>query len=106
MAYALEYALHQWLDGERRVRDTEPIAQSDLESAVDAVLYELRKRLGGAYEVSELADLYGSGTDWAEEIAGRMSAGSDTAAVVDTAFARYARGATDFAGGRRRWPEP
>ena len=40
--------------------------------------------------LDELADLYDRGTDWATELAGRHAAGTDAAAVVDAAFARYA----------------
>ena len=42
------------------------------------------------------------GTDWATELAARHAAGTDAAAVVDAAFARYAREASNFAGGRAR----
>jgi hypothetical protein len=99
MAYALENALDQWREGERRVND-----EPRLDDAVGAVLDELRRRLGSAFEVSELAELYGHDTDWASEIARSRSAGSDAAFVVDAAFNRYARRATDYAGGRRQRP--
>ena len=99
MAYALENALDQWREGERRVDD-----DPRLDDAVDAVLDELRRRLGSAFEVAELAELYADDTDWASDIARSRSAGSDAAFVVDAAFNRYARRATDYAGGRRRRP--
>ena len=67
-----------------------------------AVLDELRRRLGSAFEVAELAELYASDTDWAAEIARSRSAGSEAAFVVDAAFNRYARRASDYAGGRRQ----
>ena len=63
---------------------------------------QLRKRLGSTFLVEELADLYHDGTDWATELAHRHGAGTDAAAVVDAAFARYAREASNFAGGRAR----
>ena len=65
------------------------------------MLDELRRRLGSAFEVAELAELYASDTDWAAEIARSRSAGSEAAFVVDAAFNRYARRASDYAGGRR-----
>ena len=77
-----------------------PGEQHDLERAVAAVLEELRRRLGSAFLVSELVELYGSGTDWAEARAQR-AAGASTTTAVDAAFHRYARQATDYAGGRR-----
>jgi hypothetical protein len=102
MAYALENALYQWRDGERRVAATAEPAKADLEVAVDAVVEELRKRLGSRFVLDELTDLYGDGTDWATDIARRHAAGTDAATVVDAAFARYAREASNFAGGRAR----
>lgn len=102
MAYALENAMTQWQDGERRLREAPDLEQRDLERAVEVVLDELRRRLGSTFLVDELASLYSEGTDWAEDLAQRRSAGTDTTAVVDAAFGRYARGAADFAGGRAR----
>jgi hypothetical protein len=102
MGYALENALFQWREGERRVAGTSEPARADLERAVEAVVDELRKRLGSSFVLDELADLYGEGTDWATELATRRAAGTDAASVVDAAFARYAREASNYAGGRAR----
>jgi hypothetical protein len=102
MGYALENALFQWREGERRIAGTAEPARADLERAVEAVVDELRKRLGSIFVLDELADLYGEGTDWATELATRRAAGTDAATVVDAAFARYAREASNFAGGRAR----
>jgi hypothetical protein len=102
MGYALENALFQWRDGERRVAATPEPARADLERAVAAVVDELRKQLGSSFVLDELADLYGDGTDWATELATRHGASTDAATVVDAAFARYAREASNFAGGRAR----
>ena len=68
--------------------------------ASDAVLAELRKRLGGVFQITELADLYGEGTDWASDVAQRYAQGTDSSWAIDAAFARYAQQAADFAGGR------
>lgn len=76
------------------------IGDPDLADAADAVLHELRKRLGGVFYLAELADLYGEGTDWASEVAQRHAAGTDSSWAIDAAFASYARQAADFAGGR------
>jgi hypothetical protein len=102
MAYALENALYQWREGERILASTPEPAKADLELAADAVIEELRRRLGSSFVVDELADLYAAGTDWATDIAWRRAAGSDATAVVDAAFNRYVREASDFAGGRPR----
>ena len=105
MAYALDNALFQWQSGEGRLREADPIEQVDLERAAAAVGDELRRRLGSSFELAELIALYAQGTDWADGIAARNRAGSDTGAVVDAAFGRYAREAADFAGGRMRQRE-
>jgi hypothetical protein len=102
MSYAVENALFQWEEGERRIRETDEPARSDLDRAVFVVLDELRRRLGGKFTVNELASFYGEGVDWAFDIAQRQAAGTDSSWVVDAAFNRYARGATNYAGGRPR----
>jgi hypothetical protein len=102
MAYSLDNALYQWREGERRLADTPEPARADLERAVAGVVDELRKRLGSSFVLDELADLYGEGTDWATGLADRHGAGTDAATVVDAAYARYAREASNFAGGRPR----
>ena len=97
MSYAIENALDQWEQGEQRVRE-----EPRLEDAVTVVLEELRRRLGSAFEIGELAELYGSDTDWAHDLAGTRNAGTDISFAVDSAFNRYARQATDYSGGGRR----
>jgi hypothetical protein len=102
MAYAVENAIFQWEDGERQIRQTPEPARGQLERAVMLVLDELRRRLGSAFTVEELASFYANDIDWALDIAQREGAGTDSAAVVDATFNRYAREATNYAGGRAR----
>jgi hypothetical protein len=102
VAYAVDNALFQWREGERRIAGTDEPARADLERAVEVIVEELRRRLGSRFVLDELADLYGAGTDWATDLAARHAAGSDAVAVADAAFARYAREASNFAGGRPR----
>ena len=102
MSYALENALFQWEEGERRLREADPRRRAGLERAVIAVLDELRRRLGGAFSVDELAALYGGETDWANDAARGQLAGTDAAWAVEAAFGRYAREAWDYGGGRLR----
>jgi hypothetical protein len=97
VSYALENAFYQWQDGQRRVREA-----PELEPAVEAVVDELRRRLGSTFTLDELADLYGAGADWATDLAARSSGGAEATIVVDAAFARYAREAQDYAGGRQK----
>lgn len=102
MAYELENALFQWEDGERRLREAPELERADLDRAAAIVLDDLRRRLGSSFSIRELAGFYGEGVDWAWELAQQESAGGDAASVVDAAFHRYAREASDYAGGRQR----
>jgi len=99
VAYALDLALDQWNQGEMRVGQA-----PEMQDAIDDVLAALRRRLG-AFEIAELAELYGEGTDWALDIAQRRAWGTDVSYAVDAAFARYARQASDYAGGRTHRPD-
>ncbi|HEX8066960.1 MAG TPA: hypothetical protein VF520_10575 [Thermoleophilaceae bacterium] len=102
MAYALENAIFQWEDGERRLREAEPARLAGLERATEAVLDALRQRLGSQFSLRELSDLYASGTEWASDVAWRALPTTDSTWAVDAAFGRYARQAFDYAGGRPR----
>lgn len=102
MAYDFDSARQQWDEGERRLLALPEPEQSTHDRAHRAVLGELRRRLGSRFTVHELAGLYGAGVDWASEIAWRNGASTGAGMVVDAAFARYAREAADFAGGRLR----
>ena len=102
MPYAVENALFQWEEGERRLRAADDPVRGQLIDAQARVYEELRRRLGGTFTLGELANFYGEGTDWAEDVADRAGAGTDSSTVVDAAFGRYARFASDYAGGGRR----
>ncbi|HXV58873.1 MAG TPA: hypothetical protein VD704_13495 [Gaiellaceae bacterium] len=100
----IEAARIQWEEGRRRLRDAgEDTARSrHLLLLVDAVVAELRKRVGQTYTLAELAGAYEGSEDWVREVVQRSAppkarAGiRDTALVQDAAFADYARGATDY----------
>jgi hypothetical protein len=108
VAYPLDNALFQWEEGARRLTELskDPRAARTTGRAVEAILDELRRRIGPTFSAQELADLYGRGTDWCLEAARRaepMSAVDlDTQAIVDGAFYQYLRGARDYSGGRVR----
>ena len=103
---SFETALPQWEEGLRRLNDAPPEHRRALERVTKAIEDELRRRLGGAFTSSELADLYDEGTGWTTDIAVATAPEDpfawDARIVADAAFARYLRAATDFAGGRRR----
>jgi hypothetical protein len=102
-----ETAIDQWHAGERRLDEAPPDQRAALERVTRAVEAELRRRLGGAFTVEELVELYDRGTGWTTELAMAMAPEEpfawDARLVGDAAFARYLRGATDYAGGRRRF---
>jgi hypothetical protein len=102
VSYSIENALFQWEEGEARIRRADPRESLELDRAARLVVDELRRRLGGAFTLDELADLYGEGTDWVSDELQRRFLGTDTSAAVNAGFLRYARSASDYAGGRRR----
>ena len=69
---------------------------------VDAVVDELRRRVGQTYTLTELAGAYRGSEEWVRDVVLRETppkarAGvRDTALVQDAAFALYAHGATDY----------
>lgn len=104
MAYPLENALFQWEEGRRSLQAIDDPRQRRLsDRVVDAIREELRRRIGPTFSAAQLADLYGEGTDWAQQVALDVapSLDSDAQALADAAFWLYLRGATDFAGGRQ-----
>jgi hypothetical protein len=98
-------AVQEWREATRRLEDTPARERAALELVSDAAVAELRRRLGSAYTVDELVDLYGRGTSWVLDLAYRIAPEApwawDERIVAGAAFARYLRGASDFAGGRR-----
>jgi hypothetical protein len=98
VSYALENAIFQWEEGERRLRGADDAQRGALERAAALVVDELRRRLGSRFSLSELSDLYAAGGDWASDVARSAFAGTESSWVVDAAFARYAREASDYAG--------
>jgi hypothetical protein len=97
--------LYLWRDGERRFLELSPDLAPIVDRVVDAVVAELRRRLGGRFTSQELAELYGRGTTWCLELATRVAPDEpgawETPLAADAAFARYQREATDYAGARR-----
>ena len=99
-----------WAEGQRRLNQADRTDRRALERVVDAVVQELRQRLGGAFTVEELAKLYvEQGVDWCFDLATRVApdtpAAWDVLTISGAAFARYVRNASDYGGGRRRTEE-
>jgi hypothetical protein len=104
MAYPLDNALFQWESGKRRLDEIEePPERRMADRVVDAIREELRRRIGPTFSAGELAELYGEGTDWCQQVAIDVAPAveEEAQALGDAAFWLYLRGATDFAGGRK-----
>ena len=100
-----ESAREQWESGLRRLDEAYPEQVNTLERVTREVQMELRRRLGGAFTLEELVELYDEGTGWCTDLAVEVAPDEpfawDARVVADAAFGRYARGAIDYAGGRR-----
>jgi hypothetical protein len=100
----LAVARHQWEEGVRRLEavDRNSRRYRQLHALVDAVLEELRRRVGQTFTLAELADAYTGSEDWVREVVvartpPKAEAGlRDTALVQDAAFGAYARAAQDY----------
>lgn len=104
MAYSLENALFQWEEGLRALRAIEdPRRRRLADRVVEGIREELRRRIGPTFRAAELAELYGRGTDWCQQVAIEVAPAmeGDAQSLADAAFWLYLRGATDFAGGRQ-----
>jgi hypothetical protein len=100
-----ESAREQWEAGLNRLAEAFPEQQPTLERVTREIQNELRRRLGGAFTLDELVELYDEGTGWATDLAVEVAPDEpfawDSRVVADAAFGRYMRAAVDFAGGRR-----
>lgn len=101
---AVDHVRYQWDEGRRRLEAAgEGTARSrHLLRLVDAVVAELRRRVGQTYTLNELAGAYRGSEEWVREVVLRETplksrAGvRDTTLVQDAAFALYAHGAIDY----------
>lgn len=80
-----------------------------LERVTDALVAELRRRLGGRFSSEELVELYGRGCGWCLQVAMKLAPEDpwawEAGLVIDAAFGRYLREASDYAGGKRALSE-
>jgi hypothetical protein len=102
---SFETAIFQWQQGERRLAAAPPERAALLERVTEALVAELRRRLGGRFATQELVDLYERDTAWCLQVAMNLAPEAawawEAGVVVDAAFVRYLREAADYAGGRR-----
>lgn len=110
MPAGFEEVIGMWREGQRRLARAEPAVKPAMERVTDALVDELRRRLGGPFTSDELAGLYVErGTDWCFDIAARVAPTTpeawDMTTVAGAAFSRYLREASDYGGGARRVDE-
>ena len=102
MSIAVELARKEWDEAERRVRaeSRDPVRSDILAAQVEAVMDELRRRVGQTFTIAQLAAVYDSAETWSREaVAERVPASgwARTLTIVEgAAFHRYARGAVDY----------
>ncbi len=102
---SFQTANYQWQQGERRLQAAPAERRALQERVTEALVAELRRRLGGRFDCDELVALYDRGTAWCLQLAMKIAPEEpwawEAGVVIDAAFARYLREAADYAGGRR-----
>ena len=98
----LDSARREWDDGHRRLlADRDARAREQLLLQVDAIVAELRRRVGATFTLAELAGAYADADRWSREVVADLAPPPGwprTLALVEAAaFHVYARGATDYA---------
>lgn len=97
----VELARQQWNDGDRRLQSLRRDRKryGDVLADVDAVVADLRRRVGQTFTLAELADAYDGADDWARELLDERfpdAVPHEPGTVTDAAFHVYARGASDY----------
>ncbi len=104
---SFENANYQWQQGERRMRAAPPEQLRLLERVADAIVAELRRRLGGRFSSEELVELYERGTVVvpadrdARRAAGSVGVGRGASCSTPRSAATCARLPTTQAAGAR-----
>lgn len=102
MSADVETARNEWDDGYARLLEEarDPIRAESLHAQVGAVTAELRRRVGAAFTLRELAAAYADSERWAREAVSDSASSSGwprTLSLVEAAaFHLYARGAVDY----------
>lgn len=97
---AIAAARFQWEDGLARLAEAAPPAVTRARRRImEAVHEELRRRVGLTFTTAELVDAYEAAPSWYLDLAARVAPREpdawDPSAVLDGAFATYARQAAD-----------
>ncbi len=102
MTAVLDQTRREWKEGHRRFEAE--VRESDraevLLTELDAVIAELRRRVGQHFTLSDLASAYSDSDHWAREAVAAHAAAPGwprrLALVGDAAFHLYSRGAVDY----------
>ena len=96
-------ARHDWEEGQRRfeAEALDAAGAEALHAQRDAVVRELRRRIGSTFTLAELADAYADSDRWLPEVIEERAPSrgwARTASVAgDAAFHAYSRQALDYA---------
>jgi DNA-directed RNA polymerase specialized sigma subunit len=98
----VETVRHEWADGYRRLQEQRenPPRYRALHDQLEAIIGQLRRRIGSVYTLDELAAEYARSEPWVRatlaelDSASRLPSGETTS--TDAAFHLYARGAQDY----------
>ena len=95
-------ARREWEDGNRRFEEAarDPARADALHAQHDAILEELRRRIGTTFTLAELATAYAGSERWLREVVEERAASRGWARTVslagDAAFHTYSRQAQDY----------
>ncbi len=97
----IDSARREWLEGHERLLETRDLETRDhLLAQVEAVVEELRRRIGGTFTLAELSRVYAGAEQWSRVAIAERAPGPGwprTLSLVEAAaFHIYARGAIDY----------
>ena len=102
MPIAIDQTRREWELGHRRFQQKlrETPRKEALLAELEALVAELRRRVGGIFYLTELAAAYEAAESWSREAVAEMEPGSGwprrLTTVTDAAFHVYSRGAVDY----------
>lgn len=101
MSTTVELAIMEWDAGQRRLEalDVPPAREAIYRAVVDEIIAELNRRVGQTFTLEQLAREYERSASWTRQVAQRTTDqvwAHDLTIVADAAFARFARGASDY----------
>ena len=101
MSASTESAKQEWEQAYRSLSDAgpDPLVEERLGRQVEAIMTELRRRIGGTFTIGELVDEYARADVWARDVLSEQGTREwpRTLALAEgAAFHLYARGAVDY----------